>query len=384
MHKLSNRVDWSRPAILLVPRSLEDWEFREAQALLETAGYSIEAVIRYRRVSRSKLLSKAKLEEVREIASKIKNSGVLDTKIVVYDDIKPHDYMILVETTQSEVVDRTMLILEIFALHAGSKEAKLQIELARLKHQLPLIREAIRRAKMKELPGFLGPGGYAIDAYYRYTVSRIARIRKELEALRRRRMHERIKRRSAGLPHIAIVGYASAGKTSLFNALTGENKPVSPKYFTTVTPKVKAVELDHGIRAAFIDTVGFITNVPPELIEAFHATLEEIAHADIVLFVIDPLDPDTVIFRKLEEGIAILRRVGVVGKPIIPIINKADLLSVNELERKAKLVTTILTELYPVSMDALVMSAVEGTGLRELVWRVTILLKNTVKSMFSE
>ncbi len=328
-------------------------------------------MIRYRRYSGSRLLSKAKLEEVVE---KVKMLGGSEAKIVVYDEVKPHDYMMLYERTGLEVLDRTMLILEIFELHAGSLEAKLQIELARLRHRLPLVRELVRRSKMRELPGFLGPGGYAIDAYYRYVVSRIARIRRRLEELRERRMRERVKRRSAGLPHVAIVGYASAGKTTLFNRVTGERKPVDSKYFTTVHPKVKAVDLGDGVRAAFVDTVGFIARVPPEIIEAFHATLEEVTFSDIIVFVVDGTEPDTVMLKKLEEGVNILQRIGAVDKPLIAVLNKVDLLEWEEAERKLKLAWEAFRGMYSGTVEAVALSARRGDGVGELVCRLRTLL----------
>jgi GTP-binding protein HflX len=302
---------------------------------------------------------------------------------VVYDDVKPRDYMVLVEKTGLDVIDRTMLILEIFEQHAGSLEAKLQIELARLRHRLPLVREMIRRAKLRELPGFLGPGGYAVDAYYRFMVSRIARIRRQLDELRARRMRERVKRRSAGLPHVAIVGYASAGKTTLFNRIARESKPVDSKYFTTVHPKVKAVGLGDGVRAAFVDTVGFIARVPPEIVEAFHATLEEITFSDAIVFVVDSTEEDTVVVRKVDEGVAILKRIGAVDKPLLVALNKIDLVSEEDVRRKLKLAREAIRTSYGGWVDAVAISAKEGLGVDELLWRLRTLLAATVKSTSS-
>ncbi len=362
---------YGRRALLLLPRGLEDWEEREARALVDSAGYRVVGVLRYRRVSGSRLLSRAKLEELRELAEPLR--GDENARIIVYDELRPREYFRIVKTTGVDTIDRTLLILEIFALHAGSKEAQYQIELAQLRHRLPLVREAIRLAKMGELPGFLGPGGYAVDRYYRYMVSRIARIRRELRRLAERRERERLKRRSTGLPHVAIVGYASAGKTTLFNRITGLTKPTGPEYFTTISPKVRAVTIG-GVRVAFVDTVGFIARVPPEIIEAFHATLEEVSQADVLLHVIDASEPDHVIAEKLSEGLSTLRRIGVVDKPMLIALNKVDLVERGEAERLAGLVEAMASSVYPAVRGVVRVSAATGEGLGELTCRIATLL----------
>ncbi len=364
-------------ALLLLPRGLESWELREAYALVDSAGYRVVDTVWYRRLSRSRLLSRAKLEEVARKAEQLR--GDEDARIIVFDELRPREYFRIVREARVEAIDRTLLILEIFALHAGSKEAKYQIELARLKHRLPLVREAVRLAKMRELPGFLGPGGYAVDKYYKYMVSRIARIRRELERLRERRSAERAKRRSAGLPHVAIVGYASAGKTTLFNALTGAGKPVGSEYFTTISPKVKA-SLVGGRRVAFVDTVGFISRIPPEIIEAFHSTLEEAVRADLLLYVLDVSEPEHVVAEKLSEGLETLRRIGVVGVPMILVANKVDLVDESERARLLGLVEAMTESVYPSLVGAVAVSAARGWGVGELRCRIATLLNGTAGS----
>lgn len=364
-------------ALLLLPRGLESWELREAYALVDSAGYRVVDTVWYRRLSRSRLLSRAKLEEVARKAEQLR--GDEDARIIVFDELRPREYFRIVREARVEAIDRTLLILEIFALHAGSKEAKYQIELARLKHRLPLVREAVRLAKMRELPGFLGPGGYAVDKYYKYMVSRIARIRRELERLRERRSAERAKRRSAGLPHVAIVGYASAGKTTLFNALTGAGKPVGSEYFTTISPKVKA-SLVGGRRVAFVDTVGFISRIPPEIIEAFHSTLEEAVRADLLLYVLDVSEPEHVVAEKLSEGLETLRRIGVVGVPMILVANKVDLVEESERARLLGLVEAMTESVYPSLVGAVAVSAARGWGVGELRCRIATLLNGMAGS----
>jgi len=340
-----------RRAILIIPRQKID-QLGEALALCETAGYTVEQVYKTRYPNR---VGKGLLEMLAETVG-----DEIDT-IIFYGTPQPSTMFQLMKKTGKRVIDRVQLILEIFASHAGSKEAKLQIEAARIRHEMPLIREYIRRSKMGELPGFLGPGGYAIDAYYRHLKRRLARIRRELEDLRRLRAVRRRSREKQGFLHVSIVGYASAGKTTLFNALTGENKPVGQEYFTTLQPKHKRVKIN-GVDIVLVDTVGFIRDIPPEIIEAFYSTLEEIVYSDAIIFVVDASDPLQVIREKVASGYDILARIGAHGKPVVIALNKADLVPPERLDE----VKTVLQEISP-GDQIVVVSAARGAGLRELV-----------------
>ncbi|GAB6148392.1 GTPase HflX [Stetteria hydrogenophila] len=301
-------------AYLVIPRR-DEGDLEEAIALAETAGYRITRIWKTRYLNR---LGRGLIEEIARHALEERPD-----KIIFYGDLQPSTYFRLVKESRTPVIDRVQLILEIFARHAGSREAKLQIEMARIRHEIPLVREWIRRSKMRELPGFLGPGGYAIDAYYRHLTSRLARLRRELEALRRIRRVRLESRRAAGLKHVSIVGYASAGKTTLFNRLTGLSKPVGPEYFTTLHPKHASITLK-GERVVVSDTVGFIRRVPPEVIEAFYSTLEEIAYSDAVVFVVDVSEEPSRVREKMLSGFETLARIGAVGMPVIVAANKID------------------------------------------------------------
>ncbi len=303
-----------RSAYLIIPRRDEE-DLEEALALAETAGYSVVRVWKTRYQNR---LGRGLIEEIARHAAEDKPK-----KIIFYGELQPSSYFKLVKESRTPVIDRVQLILEIFAMHAGTKEAKLQIEMARIRHEIPLVREWIRRSKMRELPGFLGPGGYAIDAYYRHLTSRLARLRRELEALRRVRKSRLEARKAAGLKHVSIVGYASAGKTTLFNRLTGLNEPVGPEYFTTLHPKHASITLN-GEKIVLTDTVGFIRKVPPEVIEAFYSTLEEIAYSDAVIFVVDVSEHPSRVREKMLSGFETLARIGAVGMPVIAAANKID------------------------------------------------------------
>ncbi|OYT37687.1 MAG: GTPase HflX [Desulfurococcales archaeon ex4484_58] len=254
---------------------------------------------------------------------KIKDMDI--DKIIIMDRVKPTQIINITRETEKEVIDRVLLILEIFNLHAGSLEAKLQIEMAKLKHQLPLIKEAIRYAKLGELHGFLGAGRYGYEKYYTMMRMKEAKMRKKLEKLRKTRMLHRKQRTRLGYPHIAIIGYTCAGKTTLFNKLTKTNKPVGPEPFTTLSPKSKKIYL--GDKEAIVtDTVGFIRDLPHEIIEAFYATLEEISNSDIIVHVIDISKDENSVYKEIIEARRILSKIGVHGKPVILALNKIDLL----------------------------------------------------------
>ncbi|HIE53588.1 MAG TPA: GTPase HflX, partial [Chromatiaceae bacterium] len=348
-------------ALLLMPKSAAD-ELDEVVALARTAGDDITGVVWLRNPLK---IGEGKVCEIKERAAELGAES-----LIAYYQLKPlHYFKLYREVGVKEILDKVTLILQIFSLHAGSKEAQIQIELARTRHLLPIIREWIRQTKLGELPGFLGPGRYAVDKYYTMLRRREHKLKEELERLRARRQRERAKRRELGLPHVAIVGYTCAGKTTLFNALTNESRPVSEEYFTTLHPKAKAVDMN-GLRVAFIDTVGFIKGVPPTIIEAFYATLEEMAYSDLVLLVVDISEPAGVITRKLREAITVLERVGAMGIPLICAANKVDKLSGGDVNGRVELLHRVLAERHPYYIGVVPVSALTGRNLTELRERV--------------
>ncbi len=351
-----------RDALVVIPRGEERY-VDEALALAETAGYQVRGVVRVRRATR---VGAGTLERIRSEADAV-GAGT----VIVYSEPPPSTIYLLQKETRRRVIDRVLLILEIFSLHAGSREAKLQIEAARIRHQIPILREYVRRAKMGEDPGFLGPGEYAIDRYRASLERKLARIRRELERLRARRRARLDRRKTSGMMHASIVGYASAGKTSIFNALTGESKPVGEEYFTTLHPKHKAVTVE-GTRVVFVDTVGFIRRVPPEIIEAFHSTLEEVAFSDAIVFVVDSSEPDQDIVEKIEAGIDVLTRLEVLGleSRLIVAANKIDVVEPGAVERKLEVIGSTLRSLLSSTPPVVPVSARTGAGLGELLREV--------------
>ena len=348
-------------ALLLIPRGEERF-LDEALALAETAGYRIARVVRIRSARR---IGPGTLERIRGEAEKAE-AGT----IIVYGEPPPSTLYILQKDTGRRVIDRVMLILEIFLLHAGSREAKLQIEAAMIKHRIPILREYVRRAKMGEDPGFLGPGEYAIDRYRASLERKLVRIRRELESIRRGRRARLEKRKASGMIHASIVGYASAGKTSLFNAITGETKPVGEEYFTTLHPKHKAVPFN-GERIVFVDTVGFIRRVPPEIIEAFHSTLEEIVYSDAIVFVVDSSETREDIEDKLSAGVDVLTRLGVLALEdrLVIAANKIDLVEPGSLAERISYIGKVVGDLVG-RVPIIPVSARTGYGVERLVEEV--------------
>ncbi|MEZ0394379.1 MAG: GTPase HflX [Desulfurococcaceae archaeon] len=306
----------------------------EELGLVKVVRPEIERVIFVRRPSPDTYVSADELERLKELGPE---------GVVVLDALKPRQIVNLARELRAEVIDRAMLILEIFALHAGSREALLQVELARIRHSLPLIKEAIRRAKLGELHGFLGSGRYGYEKYYTYLRRKEAAIRREIESIRRAMGLRRENRARAGLPQVSLVGYTNAGKTSIFNALTGLRKPVGPEPFTTITPKAYAVEV-RGTRFAIVDTVGFIRDMPSEILDAFYATLEEIKYSDAMVFVVDSSKPLSRVAEEIEEALGVLRRLRALSKPTVLALNKVDLMRQEKIEELSKAIRATLND----------------------------------------
>lgn len=345
----------ARGAIVVIPYKYKD-VIDEEVTLVKTIYPNILDTFIVRRPNPKYYIPEDKLASIKNRVKDVET-------IIVMDRLKPRHIINLCKELKREVIDRVQLILKIFAYHAGSMEAKLQIELARLRYELPLIREMIRRAKLDELPGYLGGGRYATDKYYRQAKSRIARIRREIERLRRIRETRRTSRRKLGLPHVAIVGYTCAGKTTLFNYLTRSCKPVGPEPFTTLSPKASSI-VYNGTKIILIDTVGFIRDIPPEIIEAFYATLEEIVDSDALIIVFDASKDERNLVYEVRETRNILSNIGVHGKPMILALNKIDLVAGERLKKVEEVIRKSFDD-----CDARVIpiSALHGTNIDTLL-----------------
>lgn len=345
--------------IVVIPKKYVKFVDEEL-GLVKTIYNNILDVVIVKNTSSKTYLSPYKIERLREMDF---------DKLIVMDRLRPSQYINLIKELRKNVIDRVMLILEIFAQHAGSKEALLQIELARLKYSLPLIKETIRHRKLGELHGFLGTGRYGFEKYYSMMKKKEAIVRKELERLRETGDTRRKARSEAGFPHVVIVGYTCAGKTSLFNVLTGLNKPVGPEPFTTLSPKsYKVVYKD----LAFIvtDTVGFIRDLPPEIISAFYATLEEIVNAGLILNVVDSSKPVSNIIEDIETSRNILSKLNVHGKDMIIVLNKIDKLYFH------KDILDEISKFLKPGENIIPVSCKHGTNVEKLLNEIYVRLRN--------
>ena len=243
--------------------------------------------------------------------------------VVVYDKLKPWQSYNLSRDLGCEVWDLVTLLLKIFEIHAGSREAKLQIELTEIRHRIPLVKEYVRMAKLGEQVGFMGPGAYGYESLLRALRRREVMISRELAEIKRRRERLVISRGKKGYPHVAIIGYTCAGKTTLYNALTGDDKPTGPQPFKTLIPKSRAGDTPCG-KVIFTDTIGFVRKMPGEIVEVFHAVISEITAADGLIFVVDALDPPEELVEKVDAALEMLQKVGARDKPMVVALNKID------------------------------------------------------------
>jgi GTP-binding protein HflX len=276
--------------------------------------------------------------------------------VVIFDnELSPAQLRNLERSLDRKVVDRTQLILDIFARRARTREGKLQVELAQLKYLMPRLVGA--RSALSRLGGGIGtrgPGETKLETDRRRIRHRLSMLSKDIEAVRRRRAQLRERRQRAAVPTVALVGYTNAGKTTLFNTLTGDDATASDALFVTLDPLVRKVRLPDRRELLVSDTVGFIERLPHSLVAAFRATLEEVAAADLLLHVIDGSDPER--DRHVSAVRAVLAEVGAENVPVLDVYNKCDRLTGAERTRLASL-----------NPGALCVSALTGEGREDLI-----------------
>jgi GTPase len=220
--------------------------------------------------------------------------------------LKPSQQYNLAKVCKIDILDRERLILDIFELRASTAESRIQIKLAQLRYDMVRAREKVRLARAGEQPGFFGMGKYDADVYFLDIKKRSAILKKKLEREEKRRELFRNQRSRAGLPTISIAGYTSAGKTTLFNTLTGESKMEGKEVFTTLSTFTRAINLKNDKKLLISDTVGFISKLPAYMIDAFKSTLQDITYSDLVLLVVDISQSIEEIKKKLDSSIHIL------------------------------------------------------------------------------
>lgn len=266
------------------------------------------------------LIGKGKAEELGAIAQEENINTVIFSR-----DLSGTQQRNLEEIIGKKTVDRTQAILDIFARRAKSPEGKIQVELAQLQYLMPrLIGKGIILSRLGGGVGTRGPGEQKLELDRRTIRKRIDRLKEDLKRLIQQRLLRRKKRKDNSIPLIALVGYTNAGKSTLFNSLTNAGQVVSGSLFTTLDPLAKSLQLPNGENVVISDTVGFLTELPHHLIEAFKATLEEAVQADLLLHVLDASHPQVyghnrAVFKVLEE-------LGIKHKPTITVLNKIDLL----------------------------------------------------------
>jgi GTPase len=255
--------------------------------------------------------------------------------VVVFDnELTPAQLRQIEEEVGRKVVDRTQLILDIFARRAKTREGKLQVELAQLKYLLPrLVGAGAALSRLGGGIGTRGPGETKLETDRRRIRTRIHAVSDDIEQVRRRRAQLRERRQKASVPTVALVGYTNAGKTTLFNVLTRANAEASDALFVTLDPLVRQVRLPDNRELLVSDTVGFIDRLPHALVAAFRATLEEVADADLILHVIDASAPDRE--RRMDAVRRVLEEVEALEVPLVEVYNKCDALTPDERRRIA-------------------------------------------------
>jgi GTPase len=296
--------------------------FAEFRELVAGAGAEIVAEVLQRRPrpDPATLVGKGKVEEISAVAESAQAT------VILFDhDLTPTQLRNLEQALPVRVVDRTQLILDIFARHARSREGQLQVELAQLEYMLP--RLAGRGAAMSQLGGGIGtrgPGETQLETDRRKIQRRLLQLKRELDDVRRVRTQQRHRRASVPVPTIALVGYTNAGKSTLFNRLTDAGVLASSRMFSTLDPKLRSLVLPSRRKVLLSDTVGFIRNLPHTLVTSFRATLEEVEKAEVLLHVQDCSSPERE--QQKQEVEKVLAELGSMDKPSILILNKIDLL----------------------------------------------------------
>ena len=301
----------------------------ELKELVRTAGAEVAGVVLQNRdrVHSGTYVGKGKVEEIRE---KMEQTGA--NGIVCDDELSPAQMKNLEDELNCKVMDRTLVILDIFARHARTSEGKIQVEMAQLKYRRTRLTGFGR--SMSRLGGGIGtrgPGETKLETDRRQINARIAQLRSELEAIIRHREVARNRRRQQSIPVVAVVGYTNAGKSTLLNRLTGADILEEDKLFATLDATTRKLVLPDKQEALLTDTVGFIRKLPHHLVEAFRSTLEEAKYADILIHVVDASNPQWekhmhIVYETLHE-------LGIEQKPIITLFNKQDLLGQEEILR---------------------------------------------------
>jgi len=298
-------------------------------------------------------IGSGKLEDLKKISEKV--------DLFIFDgELKPSQHFRLETTLKKICTDRIGLILEIFERHAMSNEAKAQVALAKIRHELPFLREWVSKGLSGDRPGFLAGGEYTIDAYYENARRQMKRIEASLERISAGRKSRRDQRRERGFYLISICGYTNGGKSTLLSSLSGAQTLIDDRLFSTLSTTTRLLK-GTGDRILVTDTVGFIRMLPPDLVDAFDATLEEIYESDCVLLVLDLSDPVDYILEKLKTSLKILIP-KIEKSKILIVLNKVDRLSPSDLQKRINSIEESL-----LGYTYYLLSAQKKEGIDELV-----------------
>ncbi|MBK9713548.1 MAG: GTPase HflX [Kouleothrix sp.] len=350
------------------PWKAED-SLQELELLADTAGLEVVGSV-YQRLKQpypKHFIGPGKAEEIAALRDELKYD------VVIFDDeLTPAQTRNLEETLKVQVLDRTGLILDIFATHARTHEGRIQVELAQYKYLLPRLRRQWLHLERQAggggataggVVGLRGPGETQLELDRRMIGHRIALLERQIEEVHRHREQYRERRRKSGIPIVALVGYTNAGKSTLLNALSGANVRAEDRLFATLDPTTRQIELPGGQQVLLTDTVGFIQKLPTQLVAAFRATLEEIREADLLLHVLDITHPNA--SQQTDTVLETLKELQAGERPILTVLNKVDLLDgVNESEVGQMASALGLPE------DYVAVSAERGWGLEALLKRI--------------
>ncbi len=345
-----------------------DSSLEELSLLARTAGAEVVGKFtqRLEKPSATYYVGRGKLKEIINFRKQCPY-----TVVIFNDELSPRQQRNLEDALNAKVIDRTALILDIFARRAQTREGQLQVELAQ--HQYILPRLAGQWSHLERLGGGIGtrgPGESQLETDRRLIRKRIHHLQRQLEAVRRHRALYRQKRKKNRIPVVALVGYTNAGKSTLLNALSRSNVTVEDKLFSTLDPVTRRLSLPDGREFLLTDTVGFIHKLPPSIVAAFRATLEELAEADLILNVVDITHHNAP--EQYETVRKILTDLNLHAKPQITVLNKLDLILKDTAEVDA---LKISDSLYGSGDVIVVVSALKGWGLDKLLDRISSHLK---------
>ncbi|MFQ5440748.1 MAG: GTPase HflX [Nitrosopumilaceae archaeon] len=338
---------------ILITYDKED-VLNEALALCDAAGYQVVHTFTPDFLKKPKYgISGGVLEKLEDASEKLR------PKVIIFDEIlSPTQNYNLASVLHREILDREALILEIFESRSSSSESKLQVKLAQLRYEMARAKEKVRLSKGGEQPGFMGIGQFEVDVYYNDIKHRIHTIRSKLEKAGKQRELHRQGRKRQGFRTMSLAGYTSAGKTTLFNKLTGESKKQSKELFTTLSTTTRKITINQE-QFLIADTVGFISKLPAYMIDAFKSTLEELIYTDIVILVIDISDSVFELKKKFASCMRTLNDVGVEQDRIIFALNKSDLISNYEIQERVKILNLTDNKKW-ITVSALAEKNLEG------------------------